>query len=255
MTANPYESPETVGTPPERKTNLPKLLLRLLVLVGVLGLLVALLLPLSRGGAREASRRVACSNNLRQIALALQNYESTYHCLPPAYTVDAAGKPLHSWRTLILPYIENKKLYDQIDLSKPWDDPANRAAYETSLPFYRCPSGHVARSQTTYLAVVASGGCFQGSQPRTLAEIADRHDHTLMVIEVPDEHAVHWMSPHDASEELILTAADMGPHPNGAQAVFVSGRVMFLSSNTKPAVLRALISIAGNDDDIAQAVD
>src|SRR4030095_16557971 len=100
--------------------------------------------------------------------------ESNYHCLPPAYTVDAAGKPLHSWRTLILPYIENKKLYDQIDLSKPWDDPANRAAYETNLPFYRCPSGDAARRQTTYLAVVAPGGCFQGSQPRTLAEITDR---------------------------------------------------------------------------------
>ena len=255
MTANPYESPETVGTPPERRTNLPKLLLRLLVLVGVLGLLVALLLPLPRGGSREAARRMACSNNLRQIALALQNYESTYHCLPPAYTVDAAGKPLHSWRTLILPFLGEKSLYDKIDLSKPWDDPANQAALKAGPSVYRCPSGDASKSQTTYLAVVAPGGCFQESQPRALAEITDRHDRTLVVIEVADEHAVHWMSPHDAGEELIMGAADMAPHPNGAQAAFISGRVMLLSSDTKPAVLRALISIAGNDDDIAQAVD
>lgn len=255
MTANPYESPEMVGTPPERKSNLPKLALRLLVLIGVLGLLVALLLPLSRGGAREASRRVQCGNHLKQIALALQSYADVYHCLPPAYTVDAAGKPLHSWRTLILPFCEHKLQYEQLDLSKPWDDPVNQAVFQASPSFYRCPSGHVARGQTTYLAVVAPGGCFKPTEPRTFAEITDKTSLTLMVIEVPDEHADHWMSPNDASEELILTAADMGPHPNGAQVVFVSGRVMFLSSGTKPAVLRALISIAGNDDDIAQAVD
>ena len=72
-----------------------------------------------------------CANNLKQIALALRNYESVYHALPPAYTVDAEGKPLHSWRTLILPYLEQQALYDKIDLSKPWDDPANKEAYET----------------------------------------------------------------------------------------------------------------------------
>ena len=45
-----------------------------------------------------------CVNNLKQIALALHNYEEVYKVLPPAYTVDAQGRPLHSWRTLILPY-------------------------------------------------------------------------------------------------------------------------------------------------------
>ena len=81
-----------------------------------------LLLPAVQA-AREAARRMSCSNNIKQIGLAMQNYHTAYGTLPPAYTVDAQGRPLHSWRTLILPFIEQQALYGEIDLSKPWNDP------------------------------------------------------------------------------------------------------------------------------------
>src|SRR5262245_21426383 len=125
MTTNPYESPETSGNLVPRKSLWPSLW-QVLTVVGVLGLLDACLMPQPRM-AREAARRMQCNNHLRQIAIALQNYHDAYQCLPPAYTVDAAGKPLHSWRTLILPFMEGKAVYDKIDLSKPWDDPVNKA--------------------------------------------------------------------------------------------------------------------------------
>ena len=64
------------------------------------------------------------------------NYEQAYNALPPAYTVDANGRPLHSWRTLILPYLEQESLYQTIDLSKPWNDPANARAVETAFPSF-----------------------------------------------------------------------------------------------------------------------
>src|SRR5687767_15769954 len=127
MTTNPYQSPEAPLTPLPQQTSWSTVIIRLLTLGAILLLLAALLLPFSRGGApREAARRMQCGNHLKQIAIALHNYHDVYHCLPPAYTVDAAGKPLHSWRTLILPFSEQKALYDQIDLTKPWDDPANK---------------------------------------------------------------------------------------------------------------------------------
>ena len=190
-----------------------------------------------------------CGNNLKQIGIALHLYEQEYGCFPPAYTVDADGKPLHSWRTLILPFLEQKRLYDTIDLAKPWDDPANQLAYEASLPFSQCPSSVIAKGHTTYLAVVARGGCFQPNKPRLLAEITDDHSQTLMVIEVPPSRAVHWTSPTDAAEELVLNAvaAEKPAHPYGTQAVFVDGSVHFLPAKTKPETLRALISIAGSD--------
>ena len=185
------------------------------------------------------------------------NYQSIHGALPPAYTVDAEGKPLHSWRTLILPYLEQQSLYDKIDLTKPWDDPANKAAFETNLQIYRCPSANYPASYTAYLAVVAPGGSFEGAEPRALEEITDDHSLTLMVVEVGSDHAVHWMSPRDAGEELVLNRgkASKLPHQQGAQAACVDGSTRFLPGDTKPAALRALISIAGGDDTVAEAAD
>lgn len=255
MTINPYSSPQTPGESPAWKIGrLKPRLIEVLVVVALIGGLVALFLPAQRGGG-EAARRSQCGNNLKQIALALHNYESVHHALPPAYTVDAEGKPLHSWRTLILPFMEQQALYETIDLSKPWDDPANQAAFETQLATYRCPSVDCPATHTTYLAVVGPNGCFRPSAPRELAEITDDHDLTLMVMEVASEHAVHWMSPTDATEQRILDRGTVArlPHRSGAQGLFVSGRVLFLSADSKAERLRALVSIAGSDDALAKA--
>ena len=229
MDNNPYESPTAAGESPVPKTStLTRRLVQLLMLVSVVGILVALLLPAVRSSP-EAARRVQCANNLKQIALALQNYESVYHSLPPAYTVDSDGRPLHSWRTLILPYLEQKSLYERIDLSKPWNDPANKEAYETELSVYQCPSAVCPPSHTTYLAVVCARGCFRPTEPRKLSEITDDRKLTLMVLEVDSEHGVQWMSPADASEQWILNLGTVArlPHPGGAPAVCVDGRRFF----------------------------
>ena len=130
MTDNPYASPAPVSDTRVLKKRPRITFLRLFLGLAIVFVLVALLFP-ARRGSREAARRTQCRNNLKQIALALHNYESHYHALPPAYTIDAEGKPLHSWRTLILPWIEQVNLYNSIDLSKPWDDPANAEALNT----------------------------------------------------------------------------------------------------------------------------
>jgi prepilin-type processing-associated H-X9-DG protein len=187
---------------------------------------------------------------LKQIALALHNYEQDQNAFPPAYTVDADGRPLHSWRTLILPYLEQEALYQTIDLSKPWNDPANARALETSLLVFHCPGSVGPANTTTYLANVAPGGCLRPREPRRLAEITDAHDATLMVIEAGEENAVPWMAPVDAGEALVLS---LGPdtkldHEGGMNACFVDGSVHFLRANTPARVRRAVISIAGGDE-------
>lgn len=256
MSINPYDSPQAPGQLPERKPGMARFwLIRVLAVVGIIGVLIALLLPAVRTSG-DAARRMSCGNNLKRIGLALANYESDYHCLPPAYTVDADGKPLHSWRTLILPYLEQQALYEKIDLSKPWDDPANQAAHDARVPTYECPSNVSPAGRTTYLAVIGPDTCLRSEGPRTLADITDDYDLTLVVMEVDPQHAVHWMSPTDATEPMILdfAAAARLPHPEGAQALFVNSQVRFLSKDIKPDTLRALVSIAGNDDRIAEEV-
>jgi type II secretory pathway pseudopilin PulG len=255
MSLNPYESPDTVGKPPPLKPRgLRSTLLSLLAVVGILAILVALLLPAVRV-AREPARRSQCSNNLKQIGLALHMYRDEHGSLPPAYTVDADGKPLHSWRTLILPYLEHQTLYDKIDLSKPWDDPVNKAAFEAQIvPAYHCPSLDIPRQLTTYLAVVAPGGCFRPTETRAFEEITDDRGLTLMVVEVDAEHAVPWMSPSDANEELILSLGEAArpPHSSGGQAACVDGSVRSLPLSLKAETRRALISIDGADDAAAK---
>jgi hypothetical protein len=211
--------------------------------------LLALMLPAVRRG-REPSRRTQCKNNLKQIALALHNYEADYHALPPACTLDAYGNRLHSWRTLMLPYLEQAPLYQSIAFSKAWDDPANAKACNTCVPAYQCPStADLSKNHTTYLASCAPNGCFHPREPRRLSEITDGLAETLMVVEVPAEHSVPWMSPSDADEELLLSIAAQSKlaHAHGMHAALCDGSIRFLSVEMPAATRRALISIAGGD--------
>lgn len=223
-------------------------LVELLTTIGIIGILIALLLPAKRT-TREAARRSQCKNNLKQIGLALHNYADHYGALPPAYTVDSHGKPLHSWRTLILPYVDQAPLYNRINLSKAWDDPANADASKTAIAAFQCPSTTCAANHTTYMAIVAAKGCFSLNEPRPLSEITDGRGVTLMVIEVDPEHAVHWMAPVDADERLLLSigAKTKLAHTGGMHSTFVDGQVRFLSTETSAETRRALISIAGNE--------
>jgi type II secretory pathway pseudopilin PulG len=224
-------------------------LVTLLTVVAIVGVLVALMLPAVRRG-REPARRTQCKNNLKQIALALHIYADIYGVLPPACTVDAYGNRLHSWRTLILPYLEQAPLYNSIDLSKPWDDPVNAKACNTAVLTYQCPStGDLPKNHTTYLASVASNGCFRLAEPRRLSEITDGLSETLMVVEVPSEHSVPWMSPNDADEQLLMSigAKSKLAHAYGMEAALCDGSIRFLSAELPAASRRALISISAGD--------
>ena len=241
---------------PEKKKGWLSKALKVIAVLSVLGLLVCLLLPTVRT-ARPAAYRNQCMNNLKQIVIGLRNYEEIYHAFPPAYTTDADGKPLHSWRTLILPFIEEKQLYDSIDLSKAWDAPANVEASKTSVYTYQCPSAPDRDNRTSYLAVLTPNSCFRATEPRKLSDITDGPRTTLMLIEVDSDHAVPWMSPVDADENIVMR---LGPnsklnHAGGMQAAFVDGHVSFLNEDTSAGQRRALISIAGDDNSVLEGTE
>src|SRR5262245_46015336 len=219
-----------------------------LTALAIIAVVVALLLPSVRR-ARPAARRSQCKNNLKQIALAVYNYEDVHHAFPPAYTVDANGKPLHSWRTLILPYLDQQALYARIDLSKAWDDPENAEAFKTPVLVYCCPSNPGPSDHTTYLACVGEHACFRRTEPRLISEITDGTSNTLMVVEVPSDRAVPWMSPQDADEALLLSIGTGSKlaHAGGIEAALCDGSIRFLSAEMPAATRRALFSVARGD--------
>ena len=94
--------------------------------------------------AREAARRSQCANNLKQIALAMHNYHDVFKSFPPAVITDKNGRPMHSWRVAILPFIEQAALYKNYKFDEPWDGPNNRNLDNIAIPVFRCPSdpGH-----------------------------------------------------------------------------------------------------------------
>ena len=90
--------------------------------------------------AREAARKMQCSSYSKGILLAFHNYSDTHGALPPLYTVDDEGKPLHSWRVLILPFLDQQDLYNQIRLDEPWDSEYNKQFHDRMFYYYQCHS-------------------------------------------------------------------------------------------------------------------
>lgn len=236
---------------PAKSTGASGMMVAMLAVLGVVVCggfgLVALLLPAVES-AKGASQRMQCSNNLKQIALAMHNYHEMYKALPPAYTVDEEGNKLHSWRTLILPFIEQDALYQQVDLTTAWDSPKNRHLSQVMIPVYCCPSEDAANpARTDYMAIVGPGTVFEGPNQISLADVTDGLSNTMLVVEVAGS-STNWMEPKDldlATMNMAINsgAGEMGSnHPGGMQAALADGSVHFLAQTIDLSVLRALIT-------------
>ncbi|PHQ36233.1 DUF1559 domain-containing protein [Rhodopirellula bahusiensis] len=217
--------------------------------VGFFGLLVCagLLLPAVQA-AREAARRMSCSNNIKQIGLALHNYHVAYNQLPPAYTVDEDGNRLHSWRVAILPFMEQQALHQQIDLSKPWDAPENAAVASIVVPAYACPSKVGDPLMTTYVAVVDPSGMFEGAIPTKFGQVSDGLASTILVVETENENEVHWMSPEDIDLETLLERSENDSHVGGGNVLLGDGAVKFITNSIERGLLEALVTKDGGED-------
>ena len=123
-------------------------LIELLVVISIIGVLVSLLLPAVQS-AREAARRAQCVNNLKQIGIALFNYENSIGAFPPGYidyqnnpnnTPDLDMGPGWGWAAMSLPFLEQQTLYNAINFSLDIRSPSNSTAVVTSLTVFQCPS-------------------------------------------------------------------------------------------------------------------
>jgi hypothetical protein len=207
-------------------------------------------------------RASQCRFNLKQIAVALYNYHEAYGTFPPAHVADENGRPTHSWRVLILPFIEQQALYDQYDFREPWNGPNNRQLATVRVPLYGCPEEDPLSTSTSYVAVLGPETVWPGSQSTKVSDVVDGTANTLMVVEVANS-GIHWMEPRDL--ELSSMAFRVNPrqgrgissyHPHdkwgrpahlSANVVLVDGTAHALWNTISPPQLRALLTIAGHE--------
>ncbi|REJ87102.1 MAG: DUF1559 domain-containing protein [Planctomycetota bacterium] len=182
----------------------------IVTLVG--GLLMATLpRPFYQYGVLSTPKEMVVRSNLQELAKSLYRYEEDHGHLPPAYLADADGKPMHSWRVLLLPYLGADKLYEAYDFSEPWDGPNNRQLHG-DMPYYN-PSPYGGDSSTTsYLAVVGPGTMWPEQRATALEDVPsnDRRN-TLLLVAVKNSD-VHWMEPRDLSFETLVSNAKRGEH-------------------------------------------
>jgi prepilin-type processing-associated H-X9-DG protein len=205
-----------------------------------------------------------CARNMKDIALAVEFYAQAHRCYPPAYIADKNGKPMHSWRVLILPFLEQDALYKEYDFSEPWNGPHNSCLMKKYPAVFHChQAGHqdpsaadyVAPdpSATNYVAVVGDGTLWPGSSSVGLQNIKDGESNTIMFVEVA-ESDINWMEPRDLSFDRAIVGINVdkrhgisGYHNGRANFAFADGSVRQLSEKLSLETLKASLTIAGGE--------
>jgi hypothetical protein len=210
------------------------------------GAAIALLLPAVQR-VRTSANRVQDANNLRQIALAMHNYNAEYGRFPPAAICSKDGKPLLSWRVAILPYLGQQNLYQQFKLDEPWDSEHNKKLLSLMPKVYVLPEGAAAGAFTTHYRVfVGPEAGFPLRKGRRIAEITDGTANTWMVVEARE--AVPWTKPDDLVFQPNKPLPLLGNYFNGGfNAAFMDASVRFYQQPPPEKTIRALITPAGGE--------
>lgn len=208
--------------------------------------------------AREAARRSQCTGNQSWNSLALERYHGKYHRFPPAYIADKDGRPMHSWRILVLETLgepSSTEVYKAYRFDEPWDGPHNRLLADKMPAFYACPSDERRRNGlANYVLITGPGTIFPGNgkDSAALEELGDIHRDTILLAEtVP---GVPWLKPQDLEVDRMSFRINdparpsiSSAHPKCSIVALLDGRVKRLPETTTPEALRDMILLTPAD--------
>jgi hypothetical protein len=202
--------------------------------------------------ARTEAPRVASSNNMKQIELAMHSYHDVMGALPAVANFDKQGKPLLSWRVHILPYIEEQQLYQQFKLDEPWDSENNKKLIAKMPRTYANPSSPklAADGKTTYLLPVHKEAVFTGDKTGIrLTDIKDGTSLTVMLVDAADDAAVIWTKPDDLKlDPKDPTKGLIARHKDNYLLGFADGSVRLVPKTVDKKTLWAIFTRAGGED-------
>ena len=203
------------------------------------GAVTAIVLP-GIARVRESSRRVNDMVSGRELVVGIMNQESANRRFPPAYKADPKGKPLLSWRVMILPWIEQDSLFKQFKLDEPWDSPHNKQLLEKMPDVFRSRQSKAPPGYANWLAV-RGPGCFLSPQGKgnLINEIPDGLTNTAMIVLVDDSRAVEWTRPDDFDYDLQDPTKGLGKlYPGEFLAVMGDGIALRIPMKTDPEQIR-----------------
>ncbi len=250
-------------------------LVELLVVISIIGVLAGLLLPAVQM-AREAARRAQCLNNLKNIGLAIHNFESARRTLPAGS--EARNGTEHAWSTQTLPFLEQSNVYQRLDLKAVWNAPSNLQVALTNISIYRCPSatkdfpgkqdyGGIQGSALTQLpfgmAAHQAFGCGSlivtstaQAQSIRISDVVDGLSTTICVGESVDRDSLHsgrWACGRNCFSQNApkINRGGLGDllshHPQGVNVLFADGHTQLLSESMDSLVLGALCTRNGRE--------
>jgi len=205
--------------------------------------------------SRQAALKSGSASHLKAVVAALKTYEADYGSFPPAFITDVDGRPLHSWRVLLLPYLGYDHIYERYDFSQPWDSPHNMQLLSMMPAEYAAPSDTdaKARFESSVVVIVGSRTAFPGSKTKGMADILDDTSQTILVAESPSFGAA-WLQPKDLSADQMRFVLNGGEgveigskSPGGAHIGLADGSVRFLLDDTPPEYVQAMTTIADGD--------
>jgi hypothetical protein len=237
-------------------------MMRIILVVGcVFGLWAALGRLVN--APNDASRRSACVNNLKQIGLAMHNYHAVYGAFPPAYVADNSGRAMHSWRVLLLPFLDNppflntQALYEQYNFDESWDGPNNITLLGKMPAVFECPGNHIPGSGTStwtsYVVIGGPGTMFPGPTSIALDQVTDGPSDTILAVEVAN-FRIPWTKPQDLDlRTMSLQINDRdnpsvsSNHPRWTHVACGDGSIRLVRQSMTAIHLRAHATIAGRE--------
>ncbi len=226
-----------------------------------LGFLVVKLAGPVMRAARDAAIASDCEKNLISIGQAIEDYYIENGHYPPAVVRDENGKPMHSWRVLILPFLgpEAQSTFSKYDMNKPWDAVENRDCLVEMPPEFRCPADTtLAQDETSYLAIVGDRTVINKSGETVRSGsgtfvLTDQPTETMVVVEAVNCGVV-WLEPRDIPVSTLRAGLNgsnaVGPaslHPQGVSTLMADGSVFRLPEETTPEELKGMATIDGDE--------
>ena len=207
---------------------------------------------------RNATKRAHDLNNLKQIGLAVHNYHDSYNSFPSVSTADKNGKPLHSWRVALLPFLEQLSLYEQIRMNEPWDSEFNKQFHDKIPQVYVSPfvsADDTKKGLTIYATIVGKEAILEGPNTwKNMGSVADGLSNTFLFVE--RKKPVCWMDPSgDIPFDIAIKGINDDPqgigNPDatvgGVNVVRCDGAVEFIPNDISLVTLKAYLTKNGGE--------